>query len=113
MAAHSGATILPVNGSQMNPTHEYPFGRDDDPGGDIAIICLSEKHRSRVSKAFGIKARYIPGWNCALAGARFRKVIVFVPQTLSESEQVRFERWLHEDLPTKLRAGCLESIHLV
>jgi len=92
-------------------TRLEPFGRDHD----CLIVCHNEAHARIVAEAFQLPAMYLPGWNCALAGHRFSKIIVFQEfiGSMTIQEQKRYERWFYEFLPTKLDVNHQGNIHLV
>lgn len=79
------------------PSRSYPFGRDVD----TLILCHNTVHRDQVIRALKIKARY-EVFLFSTRGLRFEKIIVFRPRIWSSAEDIRYERYINEDLQCRL-----------
>lgn len=81
----------------------------------LLIVCHNQEHISKVREAFEIDATYTTPQG-ALAGSRFKKIVVFRPEFhghLAHSESLRFNEWVNEYLPLKLQYGCEGNIIFV
>ena len=77
---------------------------------DVLIVCRNEAHALQVIEAFQMYADHIV-WGDALAGARYQKIIAFVPTDKHEPVE-QIQQYI-ELLKLKLKPDYLDQLFLL